>query len=298
MLYAAIRHYACQLRYIIQMVIHQHSEAIDSPHLGRKVVLIHWNREEALVLASQMEYPAIAMFPASLSFLKELEQVSPLALVFSLDRSPSKSRDFALQVRIRKGTRRIPILFVGGTPEWQGKIKALLPDAVCVGWDELNAALRDTKPLGSDPYVPGSVFDPFAHRSAVEKLGIKPGMQVGLINGDLIPETLLQALPNGAICEPLQTIADHKTAPDNLQLCLWFVRDASDLDAGMPMAVEAARRSPIWIASRKAVGKQPANPTQRTVQLAGLAAGLVDYKVCSIDATWTALLFRVRKGGA
>jgi len=35
--------------------------------------------------------------------------------------------------------------------------------------------------------------------------------------------------------------------------------------------------------------------TQQDVRRAGLATGLVDYKVCAIDAAWSALLFRRRR---
>jgi hypothetical protein len=37
------------------------------------------------------------------------------------------------------------------------------------------------------------------------------------------------------------------------------------------------------------------NLTQQIVRQAGLAVGLVDYKICAIDATWSGLLFTRRK---
>jgi hypothetical protein len=36
--------------------------------------------------------------------------------------------------------------------------------------------------------------------------------------------------------------------------------------------------------------------TQQEVREAGLGAGLVDYKVCAVDAIWSGLLFTRRKG--
>jgi hypothetical protein len=36
--------------------------------------------------------------------------------------------------------------------------------------------------------------------------------------------------------------------------------------------------------------------SQAVVRGLGLGAGLVDYKVCSIDETWSGLLFSQRKG--
>jgi hypothetical protein len=35
--------------------------------------------------------------------------------------------------------------------------------------------------------------------------------------------------------------------------------------------------------------------SQQQVRDAGMAAGLVDFKICAIDDTWSALLFRQRK---
>jgi hypothetical protein len=38
--------------------------------------------------------------------------------------------------------------------------------------------------------------------------------------------------------------------------------------------------------------------TQNIVRQTGLAAGLVDFKVCAVDRTWSGLRFSQRKGGA
>ena len=35
--------------------------------------------------------------------------------------------------------------------------------------------------------------------------------------------------------------------------------------------------------------------TQQYVRETGLAAGLVDYKICAVDATWSGLLFTRRQ---
>ena len=51
----------------------------------------------------------------------------------------------------------------------------------------------------------------------------------------------------------------------------------------------------MWIAWQKAASGLATDLTQRAVRELGLAAGLVDYKVCSIDRTWSGLLFTHRK---
>jgi len=65
----------------------------------------------------------------------------------------------------------------------------------------------------------------------------------------------------------------------------------------------ALKRGSLWIAWQKTPrarsGGQSARaprsvPGQQHVRTLGLAAGLVDCKVCSIDETWTALCFTRR----
>jgi hypothetical protein len=51
----------------------------------------------------------------------------------------------------------------------------------------------------------------------------------------------------------------------------------------------------MWIAWPKKASKMVTDLTQQVVRERGLASGLVDYKICSIDATWSGLLFTRRK---
>jgi hypothetical protein len=50
----------------------------------------------------------------------------------------------------------------------------------------------------------------------------------------------------------------------------------------------------LWIAWPKKASSVNSDLTQTYVRKTGLAAGLVDYKICSIDATWSGLLFTRR----
>jgi hypothetical protein len=45
----------------------------------------------------------------------------------------------------------------------------------------------------------------------------------------------------------------------------------------------------------KSVARQASDLNENVVRDAGLAAGLVDYKVCSIDSSWSALKFSHRR---
>jgi hypothetical protein len=59
-----------------------------------------------------------------------------------------------------------------------------------------------------------------------------------------------------------------------------------------------AENGPLWIAWPKRASGAATDLTQQRVREIGLAAGLVDYKICSIDETWSGLLFTRRRSEA
>jgi hypothetical protein len=67
------------------------------------------------------------------------------------------------------------------------------------------------------------------------------------------------------------------------------------LSKGLPRAVTAAEHGPIWFAWPKQASGVPTDLREQQIREAGLAAGLVDYKICAIDATWSGLLFAKRR---
>ena len=61
-----------------------------------------------------------------------------------------------------------------------------------------------------------------------------------------------------------------------------------------PPALRRAR-VPVWIIWPKQASGVDTDLTQNAVRAAGLGAGLVDYKVCAVDETWSGLLFPRRR---
>ena len=51
----------------------------------------------------------------------------------------------------------------------------------------------------------------------------------------------------------------------------------------------------VWLVYPKRGARQASDLNENVVRDAGLRAGLVDYKVCSIDSDWSALKFAHRK---
>jgi hypothetical protein len=120
----------------------------------------------------------------------------------------------------------------------------------------------------------------------VKKLGIKPGAAVALIAAPAGFVRLLVGLPENV---KLSTRAAGR--PD---LVVWFVTARRDLDARIA-AIGRLMTSGLWIAWPKKASGMDCDLTEGLVRAAGLGHGLVDYKVCAIDETWSGLKFATRK---
>ena len=57
---------------------------------------------------------------------------------------------------------------------------------------------------------------------------------------------------------------------------------------------EAVRKDGVWIAWPKKASGIESDLSQTVVRQTGLDSGLVDYKICAIDATWSGLKFARR----
>jgi hypothetical protein len=85
----------------------------------------------------------------------------------------------------------------------------------------------------------------------------------------------------------------HARMQPNTSLALCFVRSRAELDAMVDMlAAQLPRSAHVWILHPKAQRKPDFN--QNHVRDEGLARGLVDYKVGSVDADWSGLKFAWR----
>jgi hypothetical protein len=77
---------------------------------------------------------------------------------------------------------------------------------------------------------------------------------------------------------------------------IWFVKKRSELKSRLPVAKKAiAEGGAIWFAWPKKASGVVTDITEDVIRKIGLANGLVDYKVCAIDETWSGLKFARRK---
>ena len=114
------------------------------------------------------------------------------------------------------------------------------------------------------------------------KLGLKSGMKFITLNAPADLDMLLAGAPH---LERLARVAPFECAlafvTTERALAALFAKLAPKLvDAGM-----------IWIAWPKKASGVATELTEDVVRRAGLAAGLVDVKVCAIDVTWSGLKF-------
>ena len=220
--------------------------------------------------------------------LKALGEDPPAAVAIDLSRAPSQGRDFGLGIRQQASSRRIPLVFVGGSPARVAQIRNLLPDAVCTADREVLTAVREA--IACPPAAvarPPSVLAGYSGTPLPRKLGIKPGTVVRLLNAPAGFETTLGELPEGA--------SVTRRRGGACDLTLWFVPCRHDLEEGLERVAGAVTADRLWIVWPKKTSPLAADVSQRDVRSAGLHQGLVDYKICAVDDDWSGLLFSRRK---
>jgi len=256
-----------------------------------RVRLVHWNEREGAVCAerlSRLGYE-VAVGPVDgVAGLRALREHPPEAVVIDLSRLPSAGRDVGLALRTSPATRRVPLLFVGGEAAKVEGVRKHLPDAAYTAWDAIGHDLESAiaRPP-ANPVVPDSALAGYSGRPLAHKLGIAPGARVALLGAPGGFADTLGELPAGARLT--------RSARGPFDLAIWFCRDLAALAAGIAGRAAALGERPIWIAWPKKTSPLASDVSEREVRAAGLAAGLVDYKVCAIDAVWSGLLFRRRR---
>jgi hypothetical protein len=252
-----------------------------------RVRLVHWKASEAAALLATLRTAGHVVDydedVASAEF-RTIRTSPPEVFAIDLSRLPSHGREVATFFRGQKATRHIPIVFVGGAPEKVEAIRKVLPDAVYTEPGRLRSALRAAvAKRPANPVVPAQMMERYASRSAAQKLGICEGTAAALIDPPRNYASVIGELPAGAALEEMEGSAWR------CPTTLWFVHGA-DCREAMPGMRKLAARTKLWILWRKGTGV-----TQQFLRESATAVGLVDYKICSVDATWSAMLFAHRK---
>jgi hypothetical protein len=116
----------------------------------------------------------------------------------------------------------------------------------------------------------------------VDKLGIKPGSRMHFVGAPPSLPDALGPLPDGA----------REVARGALDFAMLFVSDRSDLEKRFAkLRDRLVPNGMLWVSWPKKSSGVATNLTEDVVRTVGLAAGVVDVKVCAVDETWSGLKF-------
>ena len=127
----------------------------------------------------------------------------------------------------------------------------------------------------------------YSKRSLADKLGIKAGMRIAILNAPDGYDRTLGALPGGV--QPLDALAD------NLDFIHVFVKERAALEVEFPkLKASLAPAGMLWVSWLKKSARIPTDLDENIVREIGLANGLVDVKVAAVDERWSGLKFVYR----
>lgn len=258
----------------------------------RRVRLVHRDGAEAAKRIRDLRaagYDVAHEDSAGPATVRAIRADPPAAVVIDMSRSPSQGRDLGLALRHHSGTRRVPLVFVGGDPEKVDRVKKLLPDAVYTPWSRIRSSLRRAiaRPP-AEPVAPRSLLAGYEGTPLPKKLGVKPDSVIALSGAPPGFEKRLGRLPEGTTL--------RRQIRGTCDLIVWFTDSRRDLERRVGRMRDAiSDGGSLWIAWPKRASGVRSDITQNDVRAVGLAAGLVDYRICSIDDTWSGLRFALRQ---
>jgi len=122
----------------------------------------------------------------------------------------------------------------------------------------------------------------YSHRSLVEKLGIKPGSRIAIINPPRGFRATLGKLPPGV------TVAAHLRGA--LPFIHFFVVSRAVLESRLPALLRGLEPAgALWVSWPKQASGVTTDITEDVIRAVALPTGLVDVKVAAIDDVWSGL---------
>jgi hypothetical protein len=252
--------------------------------------LIHWNIDEAkeradrvLALGYKVDYS-----PFTVQSIRELSKYPPEAIIIDLSRLPSQGRDVAANLGQYESLRTVPFVFVGGDPEKVAQIKKIFPHLIYIDWPSISTVLKKAiDNAGTSKPISTSAFEAYKHVPLAKKLGTTKVQITRLVNAPDDFELSLGKLPTGAV------LTRRPVRDPNMTI--WFVRSRTELAKKIGERAKTIGQGRLWIAWPKKASNIATDLSQTAVREAGLSHGLVDYKICAMNNTWSGLLFSKRR---
>lgn len=124
----------------------------------------------------------------------------------------------------------------------------------------------------------------YSGKALCAKLGIEKGMRVAALGAPRGYTSLLAPLPPGVV------VADRPGASADVTHC--FVKWRRDLERRIgPLERSLRDDAVLWVSWPKKSSGEPTDLTENILREVILPLGLVDVKVCAVDATWSGLKF-------
>lgn len=115
----------------------------------------------------------------------------------------------------------------------------------------------------------------------IQKLGIKKGYRIKLINAPDNYFKLIDNYPEGVV---------FNVQSDNLDLIHFFTKHADEYYSSLPSLKQQIKiNGIIWASWPKKSSKVITDLTEDVIRNFAIEIGLVDIKVCAIDETWSGL---------
>ena len=117
-----------------------------------------------------------------------------------------------------------------------------------------------------------------------KKLGIKEQFRVGLFRP-----------PQDVKAELHEALKTCRVAKDGLDFAIVFVKTQAELEKQFsPLSKRLAPAGMLWVSWPKKSSGVASDLDENIVREIGLAAGLVDVKVCAVSEVWSGLKFVIR----
>ena len=121
-----------------------------------------------------------------------------------------------------------------------------------------------------------------------QKLGIKSGTNAVIVNGPENYRKLLGKLPDGV------RLTNHLSA--NADFVHFFTTRRDELQEQLKLLrAKLSDTGTLWVSWPKKSSGVPTDVTEDVIRDVALPLGLVDTKVCAVDATWSGLKLMIRR---
>lgn len=248
--------------------------------MAARVLVIHRNTAEAGERASRLRalgFDATAYLSLGTKGFRGIRQDPPHAILIDLTRLPSYGKAMGVLLRQHKSLGGIPLVFMEGDPEKTAQVRAVLPDAVYATWAKVEAAIRKAILQAPKEAAPPRQAD----TPLLTKLGIGEQTCVAVLHP-----------PDGF---ELPGVRSQKQVGE-ADVVMIFFRSSIALGRELPAVAGMMRKGRrVWVLWPKKASGAAGDLTMVRIREMASTFGLVDYKVCAVDKTWSAMTLGKRR---